>query len=62
MKIFITTTSMHAQHVPPVSISSRSLVTTYYYGDSLPGIVNIILLSYLSDSLPPQPFRSPTIP
>ena len=64
MKIFYHNQLLDACSTRSISFSlSFSLITTYYYGDSLPGIVNIILLSYLSDSLPPpQPFRSPTIP
>lgn len=62
MKIFYHNQLLDACSTRSISFSlSFSLITTYYYGDSLPGIVNIILLSYLSDSLP-QPFRSPTIP
>lgn len=67
MKIFYHNQLLDACSTRSISFSlSFSLITTYYYGDSLPGIVNIILLSYLSDSLPlhlnlsvPQPSLQP---
>lgn len=63
MKIFYHNQLLDACSTRSISFSlSFSLITTYYYGDSLPGIVNIILLSYLSDSLPTSTFPFPNHP